>query len=59
MKEWGLFADDGMVEGGFLSESEALAVRDSRYHPDDELEAWVVCSDHPEQPSDACEECSC
>jgi len=54
--EYGLFSDEGLVEGGFFSPEEAnLALE--RYSAEDGLEVEEVCPEHPEQPRRWCEEC--
>lgn len=57
MVEYGLFNDEGMVEGGFRSLEEAREVIWDRYDEDDELSVLEVCPDHEEQPKYGCEEC--
>lgn len=57
MVEYGLFNDEGMVEGGFRSLEEAREAIWDRYDEDDELSVLEVCPDHEEQPMYGCEEC--
>lgn len=57
MVEYGLFNDEGMVEGGFRSLEEAREAIWDRYDEDDELSVLEVCPDHEEQPKYGCEEC--
>lgn len=54
-REWGLFNDEGMVEGDFWSEAEALEAKE-RYDEDDDLTAHQVCGAHREHRADECEE---
>ncbi len=56
--DWGLFNDEGCVEAGFCSEAEAIVTREANYSPDDELVAALVCSEHPDQTWQGCEECN-
>lgn len=55
--EWGLFNDEGMVEGGFHSYDEAYRGMIEDYDEEDELEIMEVCPDHPEEAKADCEEC--
>lgn len=55
--EWGLFNDEGLVEGGFSSETEAEACRITMYDEEDELEALAICPEHPDHALVGCEEC--
>lgn len=57
MQEYGLFNDEGLVEGGFWSRDEAFDAMTSEYDPDDGLEVHEVCPDHPEQPKLCCWRC--
>lgn len=58
MAEWGLFSEEGLIEGDFLTREDALLARRERYTPDDELEVYEVCPHHPEQSSHDCEDCN-
>ncbi len=42
-KEFGIFADDGMIEGGFYSQEKALEAIVSRCSPEDDLRVEEVC----------------
>jgi hypothetical protein len=55
---FGLFNDEGMVEGDFVTKAAAEAAIVDRYDPEDELEACECCGDHPEQRADYCEACT-
>jgi hypothetical protein len=57
MTEYGLFNDEGMVEGQFYSVQEAEAAIANRYDPEDELSIEEVCEEHPEHAKCGCEEC--
>ena len=57
MTEWGIFNDEGMVEGGFRSPEEATEAIWDRYDEEDDLSVLEVCPWHEEQPRDTCEEC--
>ncbi len=58
MIEYGIFNDEGLVEGQFYSEGEALEARVTRHSDDLWAEVHEVCPDHEEQPRDGCEECA-
>jgi hypothetical protein len=55
-EEYGLFSNEGIVEGGFYSPEEAIQAREQRYDPEDDLEVEEVCPEHPDQPRLGCEE---
>jgi hypothetical protein len=55
--EYGLFSDEGIVEGGFYSVAEAQAAIAERYDADDGLEVEEVCPEHPDHPRCGCEKC--
>jgi len=54
---FGLFSDEGLVEGDFMTEQDAYDAIADRYDEEDELEVLEVCHDHEDQPSHCCEEC--
>lgn len=56
MTEYGIFNEEGLLEGGFYSAEEAQTKWISTYRDDD---AYVAecCHDHPDQETDRCEEC--
>lgn len=56
MTEYGIFNDEGLVEGGFFERSEAEK-RLSAYSPDDGCEVHEICLDHEGQPRHGCAEC--
>jgi hypothetical protein len=56
-EEYGLFSDEGIVEGGFHSLEEAIQAQEQRYDPEDGLEVEEVCPEHPDEPRLGCEEC--
>ena len=56
MNEWGVFSDEGMIDGPFYSETEALEVA-ATYPPEERVKVGLICPDHEGQPSYACEEC--
>lgn len=57
MDEFGIFTDEGLVEGGFYSEAEADAYADTWYRHEDVF-IDRICPDHPEQSKNTCEECN-
>ena len=54
--EYGLFSDDGLIEGDFYSKHDAEKARVKRY-PDDDLEVLECCPEHRDCPRICCEEC--
>ena len=54
--EWGLFSDEGLIEGDYYSKEDA-EIAATYYDPDDNIEVLEVCSEHPDQPRIYCEEC--
>lgn len=63
MTEYGLFNDEGCVEGQMYSPEEAvqrlaeLIATGEIDETDHGLAVLPICSDHDEQPRDTCEEC--
>lgn len=57
MKEYGVFNDEGLLEGGFWSETAALESLLNDYSEEDEATVHPVCPEHPDQIEDECEEC--
>ncbi len=57
MSEYGLFSDEGLVEGDFPDEITAEIAIKERYSPEDCLVVLECCHDHPDQPRRCCEEC--
>lgn len=57
MRAYGLFNDEGLVEGGFGSVQEAEQARDDNYEPEDELSVHELCSEHPDHAKVGCELC--
>ncbi len=55
--EYGIFTDDGLIEGGFYSEKSAQKALDLDY-AEDEAHVAEICHDHPEHEADTCEECN-
>lgn len=41
--EWGIFNDEGLLEGGFHTEDEAFVAAESDYSPDDGVYVAEVC----------------
>ena len=57
MTEFGIFNDEGLVEGQFYTEADAVAAAAERYADDEWIEVRQICPDHAEQPAYGCEEC--
>ncbi len=56
--EFGLFSDEGLIEGGFTTALDALHTMRQVYSPEDELHVAECCPDHPEHERASCEECN-
>lgn len=56
--EYGIFNDEGLVEGAFCSESDAQASLTEEYG-DDDCHVGAVCPDHEEHEAATCELCLC
>lgn len=54
--EWGIFQDDGMIDGGFASQSAAQRALDLDYS-EDGAHVAEVCSEHPEHEAESCDLC--
>lgn len=54
--EWGIFDADGMVEAGFSRVEDAKACVRALY-PDRDVRVRLCCSEHPDEPADACGPC--
>lgn len=59
MTEFGIFNDEGLVEGEFYSEAEAQDAARRRYADEDMLVIAPVCGDHHEHQARDCEACAC
>lgn len=57
MTEYGIFNDEGFIEGDFYSREAAEAAVAARYS-DDDCSVHEVCPEHRDQPRDGCEECA-
>ena len=57
--EFGIFNDEGLLEGGFYSKEEADARMDQGYSEEEEGDVYTapVCHDHPEFEKDNCDLC--
>lgn len=53
---YGIFNDEGLLEGDFLTAEDAERERVKTYSEDDAHVA-VVCPDHEDQEYDSCESC--
>jgi hypothetical protein len=58
MNEYGIFGDEGQMERGFYTESEAQRHVDFYYNPEDHLWVARICHDHPNHEHTSCEECN-
>ncbi len=56
MREFGVFNDEGMIDGGFLTLAEAEKRIQDEY-PEDDCEALEMCEQHHGEPNISCEEC--
>jgi hypothetical protein len=56
--EFGVFNDEGLLEGQFYSRKAAEEALADLYAEDDEAEVAIVCPDHEEQRREHCEECN-
>lgn len=57
MREYGVFNDEGLLEGGFWSEWSALQSLLNDYSEEENAAVHLVCPEHPDQIEDECEEC--
>jgi hypothetical protein len=57
-RQFGIFNDEGKVEGDFYSFESAAAAVSERYTDEDEVHVAECCHDHPEHEREACEECN-
>jgi len=55
--EFGIFNDEGKIEGGMFSRAEAEARMAEGYTSEDEVHIGECCHDHPEHEREGCEEC--
>jgi hypothetical protein len=55
--EYGLFSEEGLVEGMFYSPEEATKARDEKYDSEDGLKIKEICPKHLRHPLYWCEEC--
>lgn len=56
--EFGIFNDEGLVEGDFASLDETVAAIAERYTEEDEVHAAEICRDHPGHERESCEKCN-
>ena len=54
--EYGIFSDEGLVEGGFFTRLDAETAAHVKYDLDG-VTVHEICPDHEDQPADACEDC--
>lgn len=57
LTEFGIFNDEGLVEGEFYSEDDAREAIAAHYSEDEWAKVEEVCPEHREQPALGCEEC--
>ncbi len=57
MTEYGIFNDEGILEGNLYYLGVAEKLRTDRYWDDPHAYVSEVCPDHPDQPKEGCEEC--
>lgn len=57
MTEFGIFTDEGMIEGGFWTREEARQIARERF-PEENCWVATVCHDHEGQEAENCEECN-
>lgn len=55
--EFGIFNDDGCIEAGFATATEAEEAVELNYRGED-VEVLEMCPDHDGQPYDHCAECA-
>lgn len=56
--EFGVFSDEGKIDGGFYSFEEAQNALESLYAEEDDVHVGECCHDHPEHEKDTCELCN-
>lgn len=56
--EYGIFTDEGKIEGDFYSAEEAERVLCARYGEETDGHVGACCHDHPEQEAANCELCN-
>lgn len=58
MSEFGIFNEEGLLEGDFYSTAEAERAIEERYADEDGAYAAMICRDHPEHEAMNCELCN-
>ena len=56
MDTYGIFSDEGLLEGEFSSREKATVALALSYDGAD-AHVGLVCHDHPDHEKDSCEEC--
>jgi hypothetical protein len=56
--EYGIFNNEGKIEGDFYSFESAVKAMAERYPEGDEVYVAECCPDHPEHERASCEECN-
>jgi len=58
LHEFGIFSNEGLIEGQFYSRDEAVEALSERYDEEgDGLKVLEICPEHEGQPKHGCEEC--
>ena len=56
--EWGIFNDEGLIEGGFYTREEAVSSANTTYGPEDEVAIYEICPEPShDEPRHCCEQC--
>lgn len=56
--QFGIFNDEGLVDGGFHTAAHAAEFITENYTAEDELEVLEQCSGHPDHAAISCEMCN-
>ena len=56
MKEWGIFSDEGLIEGEFYSKEDAEQAA-LKYDKEDEIYVSEICPYHRDNERNSCEKC--
>lgn len=56
--EFGIFNDEGLVEGGFVDRDTAETTVREMYSDEDDLHVGEICHDHPDYEAANCEACA-
>ena len=58
MEEYGIFNDEGLIEGLMFSDDEANMTLKQNYSADDNCHVAIICPDHPNHEKEHCETCN-